>query len=333
MSQGITIKGKTASGQSVEILVDDLGQLLVVGASGGGLQGFRQDADTVYPGVANGQAHPLLFNELGRLKTASASAQFSPVDMAVSAIQATAGTPVANATAFANVEQVSNVMAYVTGTFAAMNCTFEGSLDSTNGTDGTWFTIQAVRSNANTIETATGNLSAAPVYAWELSVNALSWFRVRCTARTSGTQNWKFRLGSFATEPIPAAQISGTQPVSGTVTITHPTPTALNFNAAAGNNLTVVKASAGTLYGIKMHNRSAGLLYVKLYNKATAPVLASDVPVMVIPIAAGALLDLDFSIVGHRFATGIGLATTGGVADTDATAVVASDLRGLIQFI
>lgn len=99
-----------------------------------------------------------------------------------------------------------------------MNCTFEGSIEPTGDTN--WFGIQAVRSNANTIELTTGNLSAQPAYSWELSVNALSRVRVRCTARTSGTQAWRFKLGTYATEPIPAAQVSATQPISGSVTAT-----------------------------------------------------------------------------------------------------------------
>jgi len=104
------------------------------------------------------------------------------------------------------------------GTFAGVNCTFEGSLEATGDTN--WFGIQAVRSNANTIETTTGVLAAQPVYGWELSVNALRRVRVRATARTSGTQSWRFVLGTYATEPIPAAQVTATQPVSGTVTAT-----------------------------------------------------------------------------------------------------------------
>ena len=105
-----------------------------------------------------------------------------------------------------------------TASLAGHNCTFEGSLDSTNGTDGTWFALQAVRSNANTIETATGALAATPAYSWELSVNACNYFRIRATAHTSGTATWKIQRGTYATEPIPGAQVSGTQPVSGTVT-------------------------------------------------------------------------------------------------------------------
>lgn len=171
MSQGITIKGKTASGQSVEILVDDLGQLLVVGASGGGLEGIRQDADA--PDAADGQPHRLLFNSQGRLKVATMPGDYNAT---VDNIDAVADTVVCD------VSKASNVVMYVTGTFAGVNCTFEGSID--NGV--TWFGIQAVRTNANTIELTTGVLAAAPAYAWEMSVNAYTHVRVRCTARTSG---------------------------------------------------------------------------------------------------------------------------------------------------
>lgn len=130
-------------------------------------------------------------------------------------------------------------MIFCTGTFAGVNCTFEGSLEASGDTN--WFAVQAVRSNANTIELTTGALSAQPAYAWEASVNALKRFRVRCTARTSGTQSWRFVQGTYATEPIPAAQISGTQPVSGTVALSAlplpPAPTTPYFlNSAATTN-------------------------------------------------------------------------------------------------
>lgn len=322
----MTIKGKTVQGQSVEVLVDDTGRVLLAPESVGGA-GYRRDADTPY--AADGQAHPLLFNNVGRLKVAAMPGDYIPVTGNITATQPTINTPVVGGTVQADVGKASNVVMYCTGTFAGVNCSFEASID--NGT--TWFSIQAVRTNANTIEITTGSLSAAPVYAWELSVNAYTHVRVRCTARTSGTQSWRIQPGAYATEPIPAAQATATQPISGTVTVTFPTPTALNFNSSATTNLTVVKSTAGTLYGIKMRNKSAAILYLKLYNKATAPVLATDVPVLVLPIAAGGLLALDFGAVGHRFLLGIGMATTVNEADTDTTAVAAGDLRGLISFI
>lgn len=168
----------------------------------------RRDTDATAVS-ADGDYGTLKMDEEGRLKVASKPASYT----------ATTGNITANGqTVFVECTRFSNLMIHCTGTFSTVNVTFEGSLNSTNGTDGNWFTVQAVRSNANTIETTTGNLSAAPAYAWELSVNALKYFRVRATAFTSGTQTWTFVPGTYATEPIPAAQVSGTQPVSGTVT-------------------------------------------------------------------------------------------------------------------
>ena len=168
--------------------------------------GIRRDADTT-PVTADADVHPLVFDESGRLKVSTYPAS-TPT---------TTGTvTTAASTVSLDVSRYSNLMLHCKGTFAGVNCTFEGSIDA--GT--TWFAVRAIRTNANTIELTTGVLGAAPAYAWELSVNALTNFRVRATAWTSGTQTWVMAPGTYATEPIPAAQVSATQPVSGTVTAT-----------------------------------------------------------------------------------------------------------------
>lgn len=189
----------------------------VDGDKGLPLLAMRQAADTTST-TTDGDYTLLKIDEEGRLKVSTKPASYPDITGDITAVQATIGTPVAGGTVAGDVSRASNVMAFCTGTFSTVNCTFEGSLQDTGDTN--WFAIQAVRSNANTIETTTGNLSAQPAYAWEMSVNALKRVRVRCTARTSGTQSWRFVQGTYATEPIPAAQISGTQPVSGTVTAT-----------------------------------------------------------------------------------------------------------------
>lgn len=178
-------------------------------------QRFASDAPTT---SNDGDYTVLKLDEEGRLKVSTKPASYADITGDITAIQATIGTPVAGGTVAGDVSRASNLMIFCTGTFSTVNCTFEGSLEATGETN--WFGVQAVRSNANTIELATGNLSAQPAYAWEASVNALKRFRVRCTARTSGTQSWRFVQGTYATEPIPAAQVSGTQPVSGSLTAT-----------------------------------------------------------------------------------------------------------------
>lgn len=198
----------------------------VSGQLGLPLLAMRQLADTTSTDT-DGDYTLIKIDEEGRVKVATKPASFSLVTGAITA----------NAqTVFCDVSRASNVMiAMVATTLVGHNSTFEGSIDSTNGTDGNWFAIQVIRSNANTIELTTGVLAATPAYAWEASVNGLSFIRVRATAHTSGTATWKFQRGSYATEPIPAAQISGTQPVSGSVTATLAASTVrAGFLATAG---------------------------------------------------------------------------------------------------
>ena len=142
--------------------------------------------------------------------------------------------------------------------------------------------------------------------------------------------SWTVLRGTYATEPIPAAQISGTQPVSGSVTAnwgTITTGTTYNVVTAASTNAAVIKATAGSMYEITISNTTATPAYVKLYNKTTAPTVGTDVPVLTIPVAASAAgagtVITSFGTVGKRFATGIGIAVTAGPLATDTAVAVA----------
>jgi hypothetical protein len=296
--------------------------------------GLRSDSDAST--ADDGDYTLLKLDEQGRLKVSSKPASFADVTGDITTIQATIGTPVVGGTVIADCSRASNVMAFCTGTFAGINCTFEGSLQDTGEN---WFGIQAVRTNANTIETTTGVLGAMPTYAWEMSVNALKRVRVRATARTSGTQSWRFTLGTYATEPIPASQVTATQPISGsltsagTTTNTPTTPTASNINSAATTNATSIKASAGTLYNSIISNTGASTRYVKFYNKASAPTVGTDVPVITIAIPTNGTVQANMGVLGHRFATGIALAITGGATDADTTVVGANEVKVLTSYI
>jgi hypothetical protein len=295
------------------------------GESGMVMLGVRQDVDGPLTST-DGDYTWLKCDEQGRLKVATQPGT----------IAATTGTITANGqTVVCATTRASNVMMYCTGTFAGVNCTFEGSLDGTN-----YFAVQAIRTNANTIELTTGVLAAAPAYAWELSVNGLTHVRVRATAYTSGTQTWRIQPGTYATEPIPAAQVSATQPVSGTVTATVTggtingvTPTASNVNSAASTNAAFIKASAGTVFSIIAFNAGGAAAYVKFYNKASAPTLASDVPIFVLAVPAAGNASISFGPHGNRFGTGIAYAITGAVGDTDTTAVAAAQVKVSTQYI
>jgi hypothetical protein len=79
---------------------------------------------------------------------------------------------------------------------------------------------------------------------------------------------------------------------------------------ALDNDGPVVKGSAGTLYGFQGYCDAAG--FVQVHDKATAPA-SSNVPKIVIPIAANAPFSLDLGMRGRAFASGIafGFSSTG----------------------
>lgn len=161
----------------------------------------------------------------GRLPTVTTPAAVAAVTGNITAVAGTLAADVASA---------SNVTMYVTGTFAGHNCTFEASIDG--GT--TWFGVQAVRTNANTIEATTGVLGAAPAYAWKLSVNSFTNVRVRATAHTSGTAAWRIQPSSMAAEPGPAVPVhgvtqSGTWNIGTVTTVTAAAATTTPANGTA----------------------------------------------------------------------------------------------------
>jgi hypothetical protein len=173
--------------------------------------GIRWDSDTATTGN-DGDYTNLKCDEAGRLKVAAQPGKYALV---------TGSITLNGQTVFCECSRGSNIIAHVVATsLVGHNATFEGSIDSTDGTNGAWFAIDAKRTNANTVELVTGVLAATPAYAWELSVNGFNYIRVRATAHTSGTALWKFQQAPYATEPVPVTQVTAAQPVSGTVTAT-----------------------------------------------------------------------------------------------------------------
>lgn len=311
--------------QPIPVYGDD--ETFTPGQKGSYFLGVRRDSDSAP--VNDGQLMGFIMDDEGRLKTSNKTANYPVTTGPVNTV---------NAVLMIDVRRASNVVFHVknTGTvaMAAGNFVFEASLDSSNGIDGTWFSMQTVRSNANLIETTTGTLAiaigAGLAYSWEASVNAYQYARVRCTTAvtTNAVANWIAQRGSYATEPIPASQISATQPVSGSLTsagTTTATPaTGTNTNiatlvTAATTNAVAVKVTAGNLYEVTISNVTATPAFVKFYNKASAPNVGTDVPVLTIPVAANATEAYQFPPVGKRFVTGIALAVTGAAAATDTT--------------
>lgn len=74
----------------------------------------------------------------------------------------------------------------------------------------------------------------------------------------------------------------------------------------------VIKASAGQLYSLlSVLNGNAAVRYLHLYDKATAPTLSTDTPILTIALAASSVQNaIDLTTIGAAFANGIAWAYT-----------------------
>lgn len=101
--------------------------------------------------------------------------------------------------------------------------------------------------------------------------------------------------------------------------------TAKHFVAAASDNATNLKASAGQVYSIDGYNNAAYPVYFKLYNSASSPTGCGATGLFkVVGLQAGTQHTLQ-SEEGWALGTGIGYCLTKGIADSDDTAVLLSD--------
>jgi hypothetical protein len=107
---------------------------------------------------------------------------------------------------------------------------------------------------------------------------------------------------------------------------------ASTINSLATTNATVVKASTGDLYEISLTNTSAAAKFFKLYNKASAPTVGTDVPILIITIPANSEKSLEFGDQGKRFTLGIAYAITNLQPVADTTAVAAGDVIGSLSW-
>lgn len=159
---------------------------------------------------------------------------------------------------------------------------------------------------------ATTNYGTAPS---AIAVPAVNAFITNANANGQTTMS--------ASAPVTIASNQSAVPTT-TATATTGGASTSKLIAANTTNATSLKASAGTLYGIQAFNNSATIGYLKLYNKASSPTVGTDTPVKVIMIPASSGAAIPFPEQGVAFGTGIAYAVTGGIADTDTTAVAAS---------
>ena len=240
------------------------------------------------------------------------------------------GAPTGNA-----VTANSTVSAVLGGTSGSANIqvrgTYTGVLSVQITLDGDlWVTLSSAASLTNM---ATGAQSATIASAaqgiWQLDAAGVVGVRVTALAAFTGT----------AVVTIIAGGSSGVVTLDNAITlgagtssigiVSTPLGSAIQVTSTASTNASVQKASAGSLFEISVSNPTATPAYVKLYNKASAPTVGTDVPVLTITAPATSATQqpsantLTFAQIGKRFTTGIAMAITAGPLATDTAVAVA----------
>jgi len=224
-----------------------------------------------------------------------------------------------------NVSEYRTLTVDVSGTFVAtlqVQTSINGSV---------WRNVTGSTSILNLISgayLASGNITSAGLYA--IDVSSFQYVRLISTAYTSGTA--VLETTTVTTGNLNPTGNSSTSTVSGTVTAnqgTLATGTAIAVTSAATTNASSQKATAGNLFEVTVSNPTATPAYVKFYNKASAPTVGTDVPVLTIVAPATSATatpsanELSFGALGKRFATGIAMAITAGPLATDTAVAVA----------
>lgn len=101
--------------------------------------------------------------------------------------------------------------------------------------------------------------------------------------------------------------------------------------SAASTNATSVVANPASVDSVNFYNAAAYAVFVKLFDKASAPTVGTDVPKAVFGIKAGERIDAAFP-KGLQFDTGLAFSVTKLAADSDTTAVAAADVEGFIAY-
>lgn len=201
-----------------------------------------------------------------------------------------------------NIIRHEGVQIQLTGTWVA-TVSFQGSVDGTTWVAALAYPIGTVNGAPVTEATANGS--------WTIPINA-PYVRARVTAYTSGSVAGS-AVVRLTSPPLPVGLVS-----LGATTTHHAI-------SAATTNATSVKASAGTVNHIVVNNLNAAVRYFKLYNKASAPTVGTDTPVLTLAIPAASVQSIDLGSRGLRLSTGIAYALTAGIAVADVAAVAAAE--------
>lgn len=246
---------------------------------------------------STGATHPILTDSAGRTKISHG--QPDPVSATLAAL---------NDQIAVFSDGFSDITFYFGSPPTGSNViTFEQSPDSTNGTDGTWFSVVATNQGANAAAAVTATITTANA-TYRVSAPAGSWVRARVSTHTSGSISAQAvtTTSSFQSQ-ITATLSSTTVVVASTTLLPSATVggTTTPYFAAALTAKAAIKTTAGSVLHVNFYNPNTTDVYMQMFNTALASVtLGTTVPIRSFWVPAGGSYTDDFTYY-HRYATAI----------------------------
>ena len=117
-----------------------------------------------------------------------------------------------------------------------------------------------------------------------------------------------------------------------------PVTTQAHFKSStATTNETLIRGSAGSVFNIIVHNTHSGggggsAITLRFYDKATVPVVGTDVPMLIIHVQSNDSKEINFTS-GITFKNGIAYSITAGNSLLDTTPVSADGVQVYIGYI
>lgn len=95
----------------------------------------------------------------------------------------------------------------------------------------------------------------------------------------------------------------------------------------------LVKGGPGQVFGWYLYNAAASVRYVKLYDKATAPTVGTDTPLLTICLPANGGANVFLGPPGIQFTLGIGWGCVTAVADNSTAAPSTNDVIANLLYV
>lgn len=195
-----------------------------------------------------------------------------------------------------------------------------------------YVTWPVVNLKTNAIDTDGASMAQAANAVYGINTPGVTdvLFTVASGSGTIVVQLWGDLLTTALGLPVSMGSNSGGIVQIATNTTGGATPYFAIPAGSGDGDAAVIKASAGTVYGIQLGNIQSVPVYFKLYDKSGTPT-SSDTPVKVIEVPAnataalGAGNNVPIPPQGIAFANGISWRIVTGIANNDSTEVLANN--------